>query len=211
MLNRIMAAKYRSGRATRARSALDGETQVRADYQAILRRVAQIPAGKVTTYSQIAWLAGLPGRARLVGRVLGSLPQLVAAIPDAAADSTSAGAAIGGHAQASAARSAGKAAVHSPTEVAAIPGETVADSMYPGPSVRGRAQASTASGAGNPVLACPWHRVINAQGRLSLPINSASYLEQRRRLREEGVLFRGERIDLRRYRWRSLDESPLLD
>jgi len=130
-----MTSKYRGGRATLAGRALERETLVRADYQAILRRVAEIPAGKVATYTQIAWLAGLPGRARLVGRVLGE--------------------------------------PHG--------------------------------------LDVPWHRVINAQGKLSLPINSEPYLEQRRRLREEGVLFKGERIDLRRYQWRSLDESPLLD
>lgn len=32
--------------------------------------VAQIPRGKVATYGQIAWLAGYPNNARLVGRVL---------------------------------------------------------------------------------------------------------------------------------------------
>lgn len=35
--------------------------------------VALIPDGKVASYGQIADLAGLPGRARFVGRVLGSL------------------------------------------------------------------------------------------------------------------------------------------
>ena len=39
---------------------------------AILEAIARIPAGRVATYGQIAWVAGLPGRARLVGRVLGS-------------------------------------------------------------------------------------------------------------------------------------------
>jgi len=34
--------------------------------------VARIPSGKVASYGQIAFLAGLPGRARLVGKVLGS-------------------------------------------------------------------------------------------------------------------------------------------
>lgn len=40
--------------------------------RAILAAVAQIPAGRVASYGQVAWIAGLPGRARLVGRVLGS-------------------------------------------------------------------------------------------------------------------------------------------
>lgn len=32
--------------------------------------MAQIPPGRVATYGQIARIAGLPGRARLVGRVM---------------------------------------------------------------------------------------------------------------------------------------------
>jgi methylated-DNA-protein-cysteine methyltransferase-like protein len=36
----------------------------------------------------------------------------------------------------------------------------------------------------------PWHRVINAQGRISLPEGSASQLTQRERLEAEGILFR---------------------
>jgi methylated-DNA-protein-cysteine methyltransferase-like protein len=39
-------------------------------YQAIYRVVARIPRGCVATYGQIAALAGLPGRARLVGYAL---------------------------------------------------------------------------------------------------------------------------------------------
>jgi methylated-DNA-protein-cysteine methyltransferase-like protein len=42
---------------------------------AILRVVARVPRGKVTTYGAIAARAGLPGRARLVGRVLSKLPR----------------------------------------------------------------------------------------------------------------------------------------
>lgn len=49
--------------------------------------------------------------------------------------------------------------------------------------------------------ALPWHRVINAQGRISLPADSTPALTQRRRLENEGVLFLGGRIDLERYRW----------
>lgn len=47
----------------------------------------------------------------------------------------------------------------------------------------------------------PWHRVVNAQGRISLPADSTSGLTQRRRLAEEGVTFIGGRIDLARYIW----------
>jgi methylated-DNA-protein-cysteine methyltransferase related protein len=43
-------------------------------HDAILAAVAAIPRGRVATYGQVACLAGLPGRARLVGRVLRLLP-----------------------------------------------------------------------------------------------------------------------------------------
>ena len=42
--------------------------------QRILATVDCIPSGKVATYGQVAREAGLPGRARLVGHVLASLP-----------------------------------------------------------------------------------------------------------------------------------------
>ncbi len=54
----------------------------------------------------------------------------------------------------------------------------------------------------------PWHRVLNAQGRLSFPPHSRAYREQRRRLEAEGVTFMAGRVDLARYGWlRSLDEQ----
>ncbi|WP_372625758.1 MGMT family protein [Arsukibacterium sp.] len=48
------------------------------NYQRIWRTVLLIPAGKVASYGQIADLAGLPGRARLVGKALGYAPQALA-------------------------------------------------------------------------------------------------------------------------------------
>ena len=42
-------------------------------YDAILAAVQSVPAGKVATYGQIATVAGLPGRARLVGTALKKL------------------------------------------------------------------------------------------------------------------------------------------
>jgi methylated-DNA-protein-cysteine methyltransferase related protein len=39
---------------------------------AILGVIARIPSGHVASYGQVAWAAGLPGRARLVGRILAS-------------------------------------------------------------------------------------------------------------------------------------------
>ena len=43
-------------------------------YERIYAAVAAIPRARVATYGQVAEMAGLPGRARLVGRALGSLP-----------------------------------------------------------------------------------------------------------------------------------------
>jgi methylated-DNA-protein-cysteine methyltransferase-like protein len=48
----------------------------------------------------------------------------------------------------------------------------------------------------------PWHRVVNAQGRISLPADSHGYREQKDRLEEEGVVFLDGRIDLERYGYR---------
>lgn len=61
---------------------------------------------------------------------------------------------------------------------------------------------------GSPV---PWHRVINAQGRLSFPPRSAPWREQRRRLEAEGVVLLAGRVDLARFGWRRAGDSPLLD
>ncbi len=99
----------------------------------IYRVVAAIPRGRVATYGQVALLAGLPRRARLVGRALASL---------------------GGESD------------------------------------------------------LPWHRVINAQGRISPrdapPVEHIQLLM----LEDEGVEVdaRG-RIDLGRYRWEP-DDDP---
>ncbi len=97
-------------------------------YASIYRLVRRIPPGLVATYGQIAWLAKLPGHARLVGY-----------------------------------------AMH-----AAAEGDDV-----------------------------PWHRVVNAQGRISARSDGpgASVL-QRLRLEREGVVFDGSgRVSLERYRW----------
>ncbi|MFZ3152240.1 MGMT family protein [Pseudomonas sp.] len=94
--------------------------------------LAQIPAGCVVSYGQLAAYAGLGRAARWVGRTLGQLPD----------------------------------------------GSTL-----------------------------PWHRVIAASGRLSLPAGSLSGAEQRSRLREEGVHIHNDRVDLPRYGWRPMEHS----
>ena len=99
-------------------------------YRAIYAVVRRIPVGRVATYGQVAREAGLPRRARLVGRVL-----------------------------------------------AALQGES----------------------------GLPWHRVVNASGRISVRPGAGASV-QRRRLAREGVRFTGERIDLARFAWAPADE-----
>ena len=98
----------------------------------ILASVRRIPRGKVSTYGNIADVAGFPRRARLVGTVLRQTP--------------------------------------------------VSRDL-------------------------PWHRVINAGGRISFPLGSDAYARQRKKLEAEGVVFRGGSIDLVRYGWPSRDEA----
>jgi methylated-DNA-protein-cysteine methyltransferase related protein len=101
----------------------------------VLQVVRRIPPGCVASYGQVAFEAGLPGRARLVGRIL--------------SDSSDA--------------------------------------------------------------RLPWHRVMNAQGRISLPKSSPAHAEQKRRLRDEGVVFLAGAVSMKRFGWRPRSEAPLLD
>jgi methylated-DNA-protein-cysteine methyltransferase-like protein len=48
----------------------------------------------------------------------------------------------------------------------------------------------------------PWHRVINAQGRISLPRDSGGYRRQISLLKDEGVVFLEGKVDLERYGYR---------
>jgi len=92
----------------------------------IVEAIRRIPRGRVSTYGEIARLAGLPRRARLVGTILRQTPA---------------------------------------------------------------------------TQRLPWHRVINAGGRISFPQGSDAYVRQRHKLEIEGVVFVGGRVDLRRYGW----------
>ncbi|MDF2183113.1 MGMT family protein [Neptuniibacter sp. CAU 1671] len=47
----------------------------------------------------------------------------------------------------------------------------------------------------------PWHRVINAQGRISFADLTPAFIEQSQRLRAEGVQVEQGRIRLREYQW----------
>ncbi|WP_448550326.1 MGMT family protein [Thalassotalea fusca] len=97
---------------------------------AIWRVTQLIPVGKVATYGQVADLAGLPGRARMVGKVLGMVPS----------------------------------------------------TGWQGANV-------------------PWYRVINSQGKISLPVGSDSFEQQRQSLLEEGVIVKNGRIALKTFQW----------
>ncbi len=96
----------------------------------IWKTVQAIPKGKVACYGQIADLAGLPGRARLVGRSLGNVP----------------------------------------------------DGGWQGQQV-------------------PWFRVINSQGKISLPLGSDGFERQKQLLQDEQVVVIGTRIKLKQFQW----------
>lgn len=53
----------------------------------------------------------------------------------------------------------------------------------------------------------PWHRVINAAGRVSARGEVHRPVEQERRLRAEKVVFKNDKVDLRIFGWRGPDED----
>ncbi|WP_297831403.1 MGMT family protein [Pseudomonas sp.] len=53
----------------------------------------------------------------------------------------------------------------------------------------------------------PWHRVLGAGGRISLPAGTASGDEQRARLRAEGITVSNNRVDIQRHGWRPIEHS----
>lgn len=75
-------------------------------------------------------------------------------------------------------------------------GEIAAQVLGATPRIVGYALA----GLGEEHADVPWHRVVNAAGRISLPPGSEAHAEQRRRLEAEGVeLTSSGRIDLDRF------------
>jgi methylated-DNA-protein-cysteine methyltransferase-like protein len=62
-----------------------------------------------------------------------------------------------------------------------------------------------------PGMEIPWHRIINAQGKSSMPEGSRGNREQLKRLKNEGVKIVKGKIDLEVYRWRPRSLAPLLD
>ncbi|MBI2757755.1 MAG: MGMT family protein [Chloroflexi bacterium] len=61
---------------------------------------------------------------------------------------------------------------------------------------------------GGAMAACPddvpWQRVINSQGKIS---ERPGAQKQRQLLEEEGIIFMKDKVDLKKYGWRGLDET----
>ncbi len=51
------------------------------------------------------------------------------------------------------------------------------------------------------IMALPWYRVINSQGRISFDEHSQPYREQMEHLRNEGVVVNRGKIRLQEYEW----------
>ena len=47
----------------------------------------------------------------------------------------------------------------------------------------------------------PWHRVINASGKISLAEDSPSFKLQKTRLQDEGVVLNKNRVSLKKFNW----------
>ncbi|MCP3906717.1 MAG: methylated-DNA--[protein]-cysteine S-methyltransferase [Oceanicoccus sp.] len=50
----------------------------------------------------------------------------------------------------------------------------------------------------------PWHRVVNSQRKISFPIGSPAYQEQKQRLLLEGIVFNKEKIAINHLAWHYL-------
>lgn len=47
----------------------------------------------------------------------------------------------------------------------------------------------------------PWYRVVNSQGRISFPRNSAQYQRQKKLLEKEGIVFIKGKFSMKQYGW----------
>ena len=84
-------------------------------------------------------------------------------------------------------------------------GQVAALAGYPG-HARQVGYALSALDVDSPV---PWHRVVNAQGAISLRASaSGGGLVQRIRLEQEGVVLRGGRVPLREFGWAPDASAP---
>ena len=96
-------------------------------HQNVWKVVAEIPAGHVLTYGEVARLSGMPRAARRISQALRRAPR---------------------------------------------------------------------------AMELPWHRVINAQGKISFPENSSGWQLQKDKLESEGIVFLNGKIDLHHFGYR---------
>ena len=77
-------------------------------------------------------------------------------------------------------------------------------------AVLGRPRAARA--VGGAMRRCPagvpWHRIVNAEGRISRRARAAGMVTQRLMLEREGITFRRGRVDLARHRWDDARARP---
>lgn len=71
---------------------------------------------------------------------------------------------------------------------------------------RGARMVARAVGAAPSEMNLPWHRIVNAQGKIAIPKGTAGYQRQQELLRQEGVDIKNGQLDMETYRW-----NPTLD
>ena len=71
---------------------------------------------------------------------------------------------------------------------------------------RGARMVARAVAAAPREMELPWHRIVNAQGCISIPKTSARYEQQQELLRAEGVPVKNGKLDIDKHGW-----SPTLD
>ncbi len=54
----------------------------------------------------------------------------------------------------------------------------------------------------------PWHRVINAKGKIAFPVDTQAYQSQAMRLHDEGVKVIAGCISLKQYAWDGIVSEP---
>ena len=52
-----------------------------------------------------------------------------------------------------------------------------------------------------PNSSLPWYRVINSKGYISFRTGTEKYQIQKAKLKQEGIIFSGEKISLKKYGW----------
>ena len=54
----------------------------------------------------------------------------------------------------------------------------------------------------------PWHRVVGAGGKISIPSTQSAHQKQKKKLQEEGIEFGlGDTIDLNQFQWQGKPEN----